>query len=68
MTKGIPFPEPAVIPGKQLVRVDVMTMVPVKLSEDDYVRALEQDGSIRGEGKVIKPGKCNFLNYSEVWV
>ncbi len=40
----------------------------IKLSVGDYVRALEQDGSVRGEGEVIKPGKCNYLNYSEVWV
>ena len=23
---------------------------------------------VRGEGKVLKSGKCNFLGYSELWV
>ena len=32
------------------------------------VRALEKDGSIRGEGSVIRASKCNYMNYSEIWV
>lgn len=32
------------------------------------VRALDSEGNVRGEGKVIKTGKCNYFSYSEVWV
>jgi hypothetical protein len=32
------------------------------------VRALNEDGSIRGEGTVIKTGKCNYFDYSEIWL
>lgn len=48
-----------------------------KLSIGTKVRAVEADALtmneipkefIRGEGEVIKPGKCNYLNYSEVWL
>lgn len=40
----------------------------IKLAVGDYVRALDNDGSVRGEGVVIQSGKCNYLGYSEVWV
>jgi len=32
------------------------------------VRVFEADSTIRGEGEVIKSSKCNFLNYSEIWL
>jgi hypothetical protein len=32
------------------------------------VRALDKDGNVRGEGEVVKSGKCNYFNYSEVWI
>lgn len=40
----------------------------MKIPSGTKVRALEQDGSIRGEGKTLNPSKCNYLNYSEVWI
>lgn len=39
-----------------------------KLHVGDEVKALGPDGTVRGGGTVIKPGKCNFLNYSEIWI
>lgn len=34
----------------------------------DYVRCLRTDGSIRGEGRVIKPRTLNYLPYAEIYV
>ena len=45
-----------VIKGKHLIPIGTM------------VRVLDQDGNIRGEGEVLKPRMCNFLNYSEIWI
>ena len=40
-----------------------------KLPIGTKVRALEADAlTIRGEGEVIKPSKCNYLNYTEIWL
>jgi len=32
------------------------------------VQVLDKDGSVRGEGTVIKTGKCNYFNYSQIWL
>ena len=32
------------------------------------VRILKRDGSVRGEGMVIKTGKCNYFSYSQIWL
>ena len=32
------------------------------------VIAIDGDGNARGAGKVIKIARCNYLNYSEIWV
>lgn len=34
----------------------------------DYVRCLRTDGSIRGEGRAIKPITLNYLPYAEIFV
>lgn len=31
------------------------------------IRVMDGD-SVRGEGKVIKSGKCNYFDYCEIWV
>ena len=32
----------------------------------DYVRCLREDGSVRGQGRVIKPRTLNYLPYAEI--
>lgn len=32
------------------------------------VIVLDKNGKARGAGKVIKIARCNYLNYSEIWV
>ncbi|WP_321437259.1 hypothetical protein [uncultured Bacteroides sp.] len=39
-----------------------------KLPIRTKVRVFEADSTIRGEGEVIKSSKCNFFNYSEIWL
>lgn len=34
----------------------------------DYIRCLREDGSIRGEGKLIRPRTLNYLPYAEGYV
>lgn len=34
----------------------------------DYVRCLKADGTIRGEGRVIKPRTLNYLPYAEIYL
>lgn len=34
----------------------------------DYVRCLREDGSIRGEGRVVRPHTLNYLPYAEIYV
>lgn len=34
----------------------------------DYIRCLRKDGSIRGEGHVIKTKTLNYLPYAEIYV
>ena len=34
----------------------------------DYVRCLSADGSVRGEGRAIKPRTLNYLPYAEIYV
>lgn len=35
---------------------------------NDYVRVMNPDGSVRGEGRVFNQPKCNYLNYMCVYV
>jgi hypothetical protein len=40
-----------------------------KLNIGDKIRVIDADGkSIRAEGEVVKPGKHNYLNYSEAYL
>lgn len=32
------------------------------------VRVIEESGDIRAEGEVIKPKRCNYFSYSEIWL
>lgn len=32
------------------------------------VAVFDSNGDIRGHGKVIKIARCNYFNYSEIWV
>ena len=34
----------------------------------DYIRCLREDGSIRGEGHIIKTKTLNYLPYAEIYV
>lgn len=38
------------------------------VSPNDYIRVLNPDGSVRGEGRVFNSPKCNYLNYMCVYV
>lgn len=38
------------------------------VKEGDYVRATYPDGSIRGEGTVVKTMRTDYLNYSQLWL
>lgn len=38
------------------------------IKENDDIRCLNANGSVRGEGKVYIVRNTNFLNYSELWV
>lgn len=38
------------------------------VKEGDYVRAAYPDGSIRGEGTVVKTMRTDYLNYSQLWL
>lgn len=37
------------------------------ISTGDYVRCLEMDGSVRGEGYVINAHTLNYLPYAEIY-
>lgn len=34
----------------------------------DYVRCLKEDGTVRGEGHIVKSRTLNFLPYAEIFV
>lgn len=34
----------------------------------DYVRCLNPDGTVRGEGKIYNIKKLNVLQYTDIWV
>lgn len=34
----------------------------------DYVRALDESGSVRGEGEVLRVSVSNYFNYRQLWV
>ena len=34
----------------------------------DYVRCVSDDGTVRGEGKVVKPRTLNRLPYAEIYI
>lgn len=34
----------------------------------DYVRAMNSDGTVRGEGRVFNSPKCNYLGYMSIYV
>lgn len=40
----------------------------VQLNKGDKLRAVKQDGSIRGQGIVDVPSECNYLNYQYVYL
>lgn len=35
---------------------------------NDYVRILNSDGTVKGEGRVFNAPKCNYLNYMCIYV
>ena len=39
-----------------------------KISIGTAIKVLDESGNIRGEGEVIKTSKCNFFDYSEIWM
>ena len=39
-----------------------------KVQAGDKIRVLEQDGTVRAEGKVTVVNKCNYLNYMNLYV
>lgn len=34
----------------------------------DYIRCLRDDGTIRGEGRAVRPRTLNYLPYAEIYV
>ena len=49
-------------------RYHIVLGIQKKFSIGDRVRAYYPNGELRGEGAVAKPGKCNFLGYSQLWI
>lgn len=39
-----------------------------KLKAGEYIRCLNNDNTVRGEGEVYMPKTANYFNYSEIWV
>lgn len=39
-----------------------------RIANGTDVKVLDEAGELRGSGKVKKSGKCNYLQYSEVWM
>lgn len=46
----------------------IVTEKPIEISCGDYVRVLDKEGSLRGEGKVRNISKCNWYSYVVLWV
>lgn len=38
------------------------------ISEGDYIRVLNDDGTLRGQGEVYNDPKCNYLDYMSIYV
>ena len=38
-----------------------------KIPTDTLIKVLDK-GQLRAEGKVIKSAKCNFFNYTQIWL
>ena len=34
----------------------------------EEIEVIDHNGNKRGDGKVIKIARCNYFNYSEIWV
>ncbi len=34
----------------------------------EEIEVIDDDGNKRGEGTVVKIARCNYFNYSEIWV
>lgn len=49
-------------------RYHIVLGIQKKFSIGDCVRVYYPNGELRGEGAVAKPGKCNFLGYSQIWI
>lgn len=46
----------------------IVTDKGIILEKGQKVRALRQDGTVRGEGIVDRPSECNLLNYQVLWL
>lgn len=40
----------------------------LKVAPGDYVRCLRADGTVKGEGTVLRPHSLNYLHYAEFYI